>query len=117
MMQLITFIGRTARQFTLLAVPLLVATSGTAAAHGGGSHSGGMMGSGWGLFGGTMGLWGLLWMGLLLAIPIYLIYTLSDRREDGTAERPLSVLRERYARGEITEDEFEQRREKLEETQ
>ncbi len=50
----------------LLAVPLLVAATGTAAAHGGRSYGSGMMGgSGWGLFGGAMELWGLLWMELL----------------------------------------------------
>ncbi|WP_328766761.1 SHOCT domain-containing protein [Haloarcula nitratireducens] len=28
----------------------------------------------------------------------------------GTRERPLSILRERYARGDLSEDEFERRR-------
>lgn len=73
-----------------------------------------MMGGGWGLFGGTMGFWELLWMGLLLAIPLYLIFTLGRRQEDGTGKRPLSVLRERYARGELSDDEFGRRREQLE---
>ncbi|MDL5363209.1 SHOCT domain-containing protein [Halalkalicoccus sp. NIPERK01] len=115
MTQLTTHIGRTARRLTLLAVPLLVATTGTAAAMGGG-YGGGMMGGGWGLFGGAMGLWGLLWMGLLLAFPLYLIFTLARRNGGGTNERPLSVLRDRYARGELSDDEFERRREQQERT-
>ncbi|WP_254524941.1 SHOCT domain-containing protein [Natrinema caseinilyticum] len=113
MTQLTAHIGRTVRQLTILAVPLLVAATGTAAAHGGRS-SGGMMGGGWGLFGGTMSLWGLLWMGLLLTVPLYLIFALARRRGGKTDERPLSVLRERYARGELSDEEFERRREQLE---
>ncbi|MBX0297684.1 SHOCT domain-containing protein [Haloarcula nitratireducens] len=107
-------LGRTARRLALLAVPLLVAATGTAAAHGGESYGGGMMGGGWGLFGGAMGLWGLLWMGLLIAVPLYLVYALLNRETDGDDEGPLSVLRERYARGELSDDEFERRREQLE---
>lgn len=106
-------LGRTARRTTILAIPLLVGATGTAIAHGSGSY-GGMMGSGWGLSGGLMGVWGLLWMGLLVAIPLFFIYSLLERGSDGSDERSLSVLRERYARGELTDDEFERRRERLE---
>ncbi|KYH24138.1 hypothetical protein HAPAU_37810 [Halalkalicoccus paucihalophilus] len=113
MTQLTTHIGRTARRLTLLAIWLLVPMTGAAAAMGGG-YGGGMMGGGWGLFGGAMGLWGLLWMGLLLAIPLYLIFALATRTGAGNNERPLSTLRERYARGELSDDEFERRREQLE---
>lgn len=105
--------GRTARRTTILVASLLVAGSGTAAAHGSGGYGGGAMGGGWGLFGGAMGGWGLLWMGLLLAIPVYLVFALVTRADDRTDERPLSVLHERYARGELTDDEFERRRERL----
>lgn len=123
MTQFTTILGRTARRLAILAVPLLVATTGTATAQAGGGYGGGMMGGGGGLFGGTMGLWGLLWMVLLLAVPVYLVYTLARRGEDGirdrsggTRERPVSVLRERYARGELLDEEFERRREQLERT-
>ncbi|MDS0279658.1 SHOCT domain-containing protein [Halomicroarcula sp. S1AR25-4] len=116
MTQLTTHIGRTARRLAILAVPLLVAATGTAAAHGGGSYGGGMMGGDWGLFGGTMGLWGVLWMGLLVAVPLYLVYALLDRGSGGNEEQSLSVLRERYARGEISDDEFDRRRTQLERT-
>ncbi|MFC6766661.1 SHOCT domain-containing protein [Natrinema soli] len=116
MTQFTTYLGRTARRLTLLAAPLLVAATGTAAAHGGGSYGGGMMGGGWGLFGGAMGLWGLLWMGLLIAVPLYLVYVLLNRGSGGNDEQPLSVLRERYARGELSDDEFDRRRKQLERT-
>ena len=115
-MQFAPHLGRTARRLVLLVVPLLVATTGTAAAYGAGSSGGGMMGGG-GLFGSGMGLWGLFWMGLLLAIPLYLLVALGRRREDGTRERPLSILRERYARGDLSEDEVERRRKQLERTE
>ena len=111
-----THLGRTARRLALLAVPLLVAATGTAAAHGGGSYGGGMMGGDWGLFGGAMGLWGLLWMGLLIAVPLYLVYALLNRGSGGTEEQSLSVLRERYARGELSDDEFDRQRKQLERT-
>lgn len=113
MTRLTTQFGRIARRLTLLAVPLLVTTSGTAAAMGG-HYGGATMGGGWGLFGGTMGLWGLLWMGLLIAVPLYLVFALARRGGDATDERPLVVLGERYARGELSSDEFERRREQLE---
>ena len=107
-------LGGIARLTTAIALPLLLAATGTAAAHTG--STGGMMG-GWGLFGGTMGFVGLLWMGLFLGVPLFLVYTYLDRRSDERDERPLSVLRERYARGELSDDEFERRREELQRTQ
>jgi putative membrane protein len=116
MTQLTIHIGRTARRLAILAVPLLVAATGTVAAHGGGSYGGGMMGGGWGLFGGAMGLWGLLWMGLLFAVPLYILYALLNRGSGENDEQPLSVLRERYARGELSDDEFDRRRTQLERT-
>ncbi|AAV44580.1 MULTISPECIES: SHOCT domain-containing protein [Halobacteriales] len=116
MTQLTTHIGRTARRLAILAVPLLVAATGPAVAHGSGSYGGGMMGGGWGLFGGAMGLWGFLWMGLLIAVPLYIVYALLNRGSGGNEEQSLSVLRERYARGELSDDEFDRRREQLERT-
>lgn len=114
MIQLSNTIGRTTRRITILTGSLLVAASGTATAHGSGSYGGGMMGSGvWGPFGGTMGLWRLLWMSVLLAIPFFLAYSLLTKGADESGERPLSVLRERYARGELSDDEFERQREQL----
>ena len=115
-------LGRTIRRIGMLAVPLLVAATGTAAAQGGGGYGGGMTGGGygggmmggWGLFGGGMGLWGLLWMVLLLAVPLYVAYVLLDGASGGKNRRPETVLRERYARGELSDDEFDRRRKQLE---
>jgi putative membrane protein len=94
----------------MLAIPLLVPATGTAAVHGGGDHDGGMLGGGWGLFGGGMGLW----MGLLIAVPLYLGDSLLNSNSGGNDARSLSVLRERYARGEPSDEEFERRRKQLE---
>jgi putative membrane protein len=117
MTHLTTHIERTACRTAILTVPLLVAATGTVAAHGGGSYGGGMMsGGGWGLFGGAMGLWGLLWMGLLIAVPLYLVYALLNRGSGENEAQSLSVLRERYARGELSDDEFDRQRKQLERT-
>lgn len=110
-----THIGRTVRRTTLLAIPLLVAATGAAAAHGGAGHHGGMSGGGgWGLFTGSMGLWWLLWLVILLGVPFLVVYGLREHEADGSDDGAASVLRERYARGELSDDEFEHRREQLE---
>lgn len=87
MIQLSNTIGRTTRQTTILPGSLLVVASGTATAHGSGSYGGGMMGSGVrGPIGGTMGLWGLLLMSVLLAIPFFLAYSLLTKGADESDE-------------------------------
>lgn len=53
-------------------------------------------------------------MGLLIAISLYPVYTLLGSDPESDDSRPLSVLRERYARGELTDEEFERRRKRLE---
>jgi len=114
MNQFIDTFQRSVRRITILAIPLVVTASGTAAAHAGDSFGGGMMGGGgWGLFGGAMGLWGLLWMGLLLAVPLLLVYAFVSRDASGSEDRARSVLREQYARGDLTAEEFETRRDTL----
>jgi putative membrane protein len=100
----------------MLAVPLLVAPIGTAVAHGGGGHGGGITGGSWGLFGAGMGLWGLLSMGLLIGVPLYLGYSFLNSDSEENNGRPLSVLRERYARGELSEEAFQRRRKQLEQS-
>lgn len=104
-------LGRTTRRLALLTTALFVAATGTATAHAGGGYSGGAMGGG--TMGGGTGLWGVLWMGILIALVLALAYWLLDRGSgDGDAD-PRSVLRERYARGEISDEEFERRRDRL----
>ncbi|MDS0261929.1 SHOCT domain-containing protein [Haloarcula sp. S1CR25-12] len=61
-----------------------------------------------------MGLGGLLWMGLLVALTLYLVWMVWGRGDDEGGERSMVVLRERYARGDLSDEEFERRREQLE---
>lgn len=116
--------GRFWRRATIITFPLLVVATQPVAAHGGAGYGGGMMGGGitaggsGGLFGGTIGLFGLLWMALVIAIPVYLIYVLL-RRDSGERDRTsgaLAILRERYASGDLSEEEFERRRAVIERT-
>jgi len=66
-------------------------------------------GSGWGWFGLThMLLW---WVLLVLGIAVLAKWLLGSRREGG--DRALDVLKERYARGEIGKEEYEQKRRDL----
>ena len=62
--------------------------------------------------------WGMLWMVLWWTLPILIIVALvtwvgraNDRRPGKSA---LDILKERYARGEINQAEFEQKRRDLE---
>ncbi|QHS16836.1 SHOCT domain-containing protein [haloarchaeon 3A1-DGR] len=75
-----------------------------------GGHMVGWSGWGWGMM-----LLGLLWMTLLVAVPLGLIYWLGSRsRSNGpAADSALAVLQARYARGEIDDEEFDRRRARL----
>lgn len=98
-----------------------VAASGTALAHGGGMGGGmhggvggGMAagsGTGFGVFGGGLFLWPLL----LLATVAVVGYALLNREgnTDRRGDPALARLRERYANGELTDEEFESRRRTL----
>jgi putative membrane protein len=97
-------LSRTATRLAVIGLPLLVAATGPVAAQGGmmgGGYAGGMGG---GFLGGGMLLWPLLLIGLLLA----LVYGVGQR-DEGT-DRAVTELRARYARGELSDDEFESRR-------
>lgn len=70
--------------------------------------------SGWG--GVLMGWIMLIFLGAIITVIYYLIRSLirgSDIRQ--TARNPLEILKERYAKGEITEADFDRMRQKLEE--
>lgn len=104
---------RNGLKIALVAVPLLAGASGTAAAHGGG-YGGGMMGGmgglgGFGMLGGGMLLWSLLLVGLVLA----LVYGVGRGNRIERGDTALAELRERYARGELSDEEFESRRASL----
>lgn len=61
--------------------------------------------------------WGGLWMVLWWALPILAIVALvtwmSRANERGSEKTALDILKERYARGEIDQAEFEQKRRDL----
>ena len=109
-------LGRIVRVALVVLVVVLTAT-GPAAAHSGDDgahHHDGWMGThggmGWGM---GWGVW-LLWPALLIlgGVAAYALL----RSAEGDTERSdgaLSALRERYARGDIDDEEFERRRETL----
>jgi putative membrane protein len=55
----------------------------------------------------------LFWVLVILAL-VALAKWLSSTRDGGPTRRPLDILQERYARGEITRDQYEQMRRDLE---
>jgi putative membrane protein len=66
-------------------------------------------GSGWGWFGLThMLLW---WLLLILGVAVLAKWLIGGRRSSGS--RALEVLQERYARGEIGKEEYEQKKRDL----
>ena len=69
-------------------------------------YGGHMWASGWSMF------FGPLWTTLLLALAIALIVTVVRRYRAGSGEPTpaLRILEERFARGEINKQEFEERR-------
>lgn len=97
-----------------IGIGLLLAVPGTALAQ---PHGGGTMGGSWGLFGGW--LWPLLLVGLV-ALLIYGLFGAVGSGDGGRAnrggrtDRALEELRERYARGELSREEFDERRRTLE---
>jgi putative membrane protein len=75
---------------------------------------------GWGGYGGGGSLLGmgsmLLWWALIIVGIVFLVRWLSSSSRDTqppSPDRSLSILRERYARGEIDKSEFDARRRDL----
>jgi putative membrane protein len=99
----------------------LLAVSGVAVAHGGDDgrhHHDGVMGhdgtmghDGW--MGGFGWLWGPVVMLLVVGLPLVAAVVLLRERRDGGDGDALTVLRQRYAAGEIDDEEFERRRDRL----
>lgn len=81
---------------------------------------GGMMGNGWGLFGLLWMLVPLLFWGGLIALIAWAVVRLaSTRRHDDVGihgESAEEILRQRFARGEIDAEEYEERRRTLNES-
>ena len=61
---------------------------------------------GWGMLFG--GLWMLVFWGGLIALAVWGITRLTRRDGSNVKSTPLDVAKERYARGEINKDQFEQ---------
>lgn len=71
-----------------------------------------MWGGGHGMFGGLMMI--LFW-GIVIALIVFAVKWFSDNRGPGGNRRDaLDILRERFASGEIDEEEFDRRRKALE---
>jgi len=69
---------------------------------------------------GTYGFWGMGWLFmivfwiLVIAGIVALVKALSNTGQSGNTERkPLTILEERYARGEIDKKEFEEKKKDL----
>lgn len=74
---------------------------------------GGMMDGGWGLFGVVGTIVPLLFWGGLIALAVWAVLRLTSRPYDGarSGEEPAEeILRQRFARGEIDVEEYEERR-------
>ena len=70
-----------------------------------------MWGGGYGMFGGLMMV--AFW-GVIIGLVILAIRGFTGRSDTAPPPNALDILRERYAKGEIDENEFERRKEKLE---
>jgi len=74
-----------------------------------------MWGGGWGMFFGP--IWMLLFLAILVALVVLLVRWLSGSSAGGlnvaATKAPLDILRERFARGEIDEEEFDKRKKVL----
>lgn len=78
-----------------------------------GMHDGGM---GWWIFG---GVWMIVFWGLIIGLVVWGVSRLSGdqrpaERAPGSEQSPMDIARSRYARGEISRDEFTQIRKDLE---
>ena len=70
-------------------------------------------GTGMGTWGG-MGVGMLLFWGLVIALIVFVVRSLGNDAARGGDKTPIQMLKERYARGEIGKDEFEQKKRDLE---
>jgi putative membrane protein len=83
-----------------------------------GPHWGGGGMGDWGMGGGS-GMWGfgflwpLLWLLIIAAIVIGAVYLFRRSGEIGGSDRAMEVLREQYARGELSDEEFDERSSRL----
>lgn len=64
-------------------------------------------------YGGMMGGWMFIWPLLLIGGLVWLLGSFQNQTEQRSHDTALETLRTQYARGEISEDEFENRRRTL----
>lgn len=62
---------------------------------------------------GGWGMW-LVWIGLLLAVAAAVFYLRGGTSFKGREDDPLTILKKRYARGEISKEEFERLKKDIE---
>lgn len=69
-----------------------------------------MMDYGWGIMGGFGFIWMLLFWGILITLAIWLVGRLFPTARVGSGENPSAreILKRRYARGELTEEQYQQ---------
>ncbi len=58
-------------------------------------------------------IWMILFWGAVIALIVWAVKKFSGRSDSNSKHNPLDTARERYARGEITKEEFEQIRKTL----
>jgi len=68
-----------------------------------------------GLWLGAMVLWMVLFWALVIGGIVWLLAALRPREASRVPEDPLAILRQRYARGEITREQYEEMRRDLQE--
>ena len=67
----------------------------------------------WGMMGPYGGIFMWILFLVILALVVYLVVRWARPQGAGTGETPLDILKKRYANGEITKDEFEQKKKDL----
>lgn len=90
-----------------IAFPLILTTSAAMAGPGDEYGYGHMWGGGYGMMGG--GLMMLLFWGVIIALIFVAVRWFSDKDQQNGSSA-LKILEERFARGEIDEDEFKRRK-------
>jgi putative membrane protein len=58
-------------------------------------------------------LWPLLWLLVIAVVVIGAVYLFTNRSSTGRSDEAMELLREQYARGEIGDEEFDDRSSKL----
>jgi putative membrane protein len=57
-----------------------------------------------------MGPWGWIWMLIWIAALFFMVWLIVRTPGDRQTDDPMTILRARFARGEISQDEFERAR-------